>query len=115
MITSSHPAPQRDARLNLGSGPDSAESRGGSFAHGVLGSEGLLADQQRFADLMPKAYRQAGVAQLQENVPSAVSAGLSPSDARTQVFRGQRFVMTSPNGKSTSTSEAAPVFEQNTL
>lgn len=107
-----HPDPERDPGLNLGTGPSSAESRQGSFAHGVLGSEGLLADQQRYADLVPRDYRQAGVAQLQENTRSALSVGLSPSDERSGVYLGRRYVTTPDNGRSASTSQASPVFEQ---
>ena len=112
MITSSHPSPQRDPSLNFGTGPGSAESRTGSFAHGVLGSEGLTADQQRYQDLVPRSYQQAGVMQLAENARSAVSVGLSPSDPRSGVFRGERYLMSSQNGRSESTSETSPVFEQ---
>jgi hypothetical protein len=111
MNTTMHPDPQRDPSLNLGTGPDSAESRNGSFAHGVLGSEGLLADQARYTDLVPRSYREAGVAQLGQNSPSALSVGLNPGDPRSGVFRGERYLMSSPNGRSTSTSEASPVFE----
>lgn len=110
MITTQHPDPQRDPSLNLGTGAGSAESRQGSFAHGVLGSEGLVADQARYRDLVPDAYRQAGVQQLHQNAASALSVGLAPDDARSGVFRGQRYVMTPPNGRSQSTSEAAPQF-----
>jgi hypothetical protein len=46
------------------------------------------------------------------NTPSALSAGLSPSDPRTSVFRCQRFMQTSPNGKSASTSQVSPVFQE---
>ena len=107
-----HPDPQRDPSLNLGTGPSSAESRNGSFAHGVLGSEGLLADQSRYTDLVPRSYQQAGVMQLAENARSAVSVGLSPSDPRSGVFRGERYLMSSQNGRSASTSQTSPVFEQ---
>jgi hypothetical protein len=57
-------------------------------------------------------YENRGVLAMEENVPSALSAGLSPSDSRTSVFRGQRYVMTPANGRSASTSQTSPVFEQ---
>jgi hypothetical protein len=110
MITTMHPEPHRDRSLNLGTGPASAESRTGSFAHGVLGSEGLLTDQQRYADLVPKHYMQRGVDQLQQNAASAISVGLAPDDPRSGLFAGRRYVMTAGNGRSESTSEANPVF-----
>lgn len=60
--------------------------------------------------LVPRSYQQAGIEQLTQNSRSALSVGLAPNDARSGVFRGQRYTMTSPNGRSTSTSEATPQF-----
>lgn len=53
---------------------------------------------------------QSGVAQTQQNQRSALSLGISPSSERTGVFAGQRWLMTSTNGRSASTSQAQPQF-----
>src|SRR5580704_453874 len=94
-----------------------AESRGGSFAAGVMShavgdSAGLAEAQQRYAHIVPRSYRQAGVTQLAENAKSAVSVGLSPDDPRTGVFLGSRYVTSSNVGRAASTAEAQPVFDE---
>jgi hypothetical protein len=116
MISTMHPDPERDPSLNLGHGATSPESRGGSFALGAmghaLGSDGLVAAQERYNAVLPREYQQRGVAQLTQNTRSAVSLGLAPDDPRSGVFQGRRYVMTPQNGRSQSTSQAAPVFEE---
>jgi hypothetical protein len=107
-----------DLFLNLGTGQP--ESRSASFGGAilashpgaVLGSEGLAEASQRYDAVLARSYRQAGVMQLTENAKSAVSLGLSPSDPRSGVFQGRRYLMTASNGRSQSTSEAAPVLQE---
>jgi hypothetical protein len=57
-----------------------------------------------------RSYLQQGLGQLQENQRSALSVGLSPTDKRSGVFLGQRYVTASTNGRAESTNQA-PVFE----
>ncbi len=112
-----HPEPQRDPELNLGHGANSPESRGGSFALGAmihaLGSAGLAEVQQRYAQVVPRQYMQAGVQQMTQNTRSALSLGLAPDDPRSGILQGRRYVMTPQNGRSQSTSQAAPFFQDN--
>jgi hypothetical protein len=75
-------------------------------------SDGLQQAQARYAAIIPKNYVQSGVTQLQENAHSALSMGISPDDARTGLIQGRRWLMTASNGRSASTSMAAPVFEE---
>lgn len=115
-LTTMQPDPQRDPSLGLGHGATTPESRSGSFALGAMthsiGSDGLAEAQARYAAIVPREYQQRGVAQLQENTRSALSVGLSPSDPRSGVFRGERYLTAPQNGRSESTSQAAPVFEE---
>ena len=91
--------------------PTTAAPRGGNFAQGAQSSEGLQGQQQRYDDLVPKAYSNAAsVLQRGSNIPSALSVGLSPNDQRSSVFNGQRYVQTSPVGRSQSTIAAEPKF-----
>lgn len=81
---------------------------------GVLPSRpGSLAEaQERYNATIARHFVEQGVAQLQQNARSALSVGLSPSDPRSGIFRGERYVMTSPNGRSDATVRAAPVFDE---
>ena len=58
-------------------------------------------------------WRARGVEQLQQNVPSVLAVGGLGQD-RTGVVpgSGQRWVQTSPVGRSAQTREAAPQYEQ---
>lgn len=104
---------------NLGTG--AAESRSASFGAGVLGTDhvttsaGLASAAQRYDQHVNRHYVESGVEQMTQNVNSALSFGLNNADPRSGVFRGERYVQTSPNARSTSTSEASPVFEQDDL
>lgn len=79
----------------------------------AIGSDGLAEAQARYTAIVPRSYRQRGVQQLQNNTRSALSVGLSPSDPRSGVFLGRRYVMTATNGRSMSTSQDQPVIEEN--
>lgn len=110
--------PQAVGNYSGGETTSTAGPRGGNFAAGAMGhaigSEGLQEAQQRYADLVPKKYTAAadGVLGRTENVASSLSTGLSPSDPRSQVFNGERWTTTSPNGRAQSTALAEPQFQQ---
>lgn len=103
-------ASDQDIQRNLGTGQQ--ESRSAAFGASVLASHpGSLAEsQERYNAVLPRHYSQAGVAQIGQNARSALSLGLSPGDARSGVFAGQRYVLTSSNGRSASTRESDPRF-----
>ena len=66
-----------------------------------------------FASGATTLWRARGVEQLQQNVPSVLAVGGLGQD-RTGVVpgSGQRWVQTSPVGRSAQTREAAPQYEQ---
>jgi hypothetical protein len=54
----------------------------------------------------------AGVLGMQENIRSAISTGISGQSERTGVFAGRRWVLAPSNGRSQSTYETQPQFEE---
>jgi hypothetical protein len=100
--------------ISVGLGTGQPESRSAAFGASILASHpGSLAESQaRYNSHVSRHFVQAGVQQITQNARSALSAGLAPGDPRTGTFQGRRWVMTSPNARSASTTEASPLFQE---